>query len=266
MTQTSAPAPEPAPVVGDTIDLGRCFNEAFDVYRTNFWLLCAAGLLVTVLSVVSLFILLGPLSAGLSLLCLNALAHPRHQVMFDDLFRGFRFFFPALGLLLLMLVPMVLATMLFVIPAIFLYAVWLYPFFLLVDRRTGVFQSLRLSYRMAMRAGYGRHLGIAALIILLDFGAGAVGSQIHEVLGLLTSAVVMPFGTLLAAVAYRQIVLASNVDGGSSADLAAALATPDPALCGNCRYALRSVTTFHCPECGADLREVGMIPSRGLRD
>jgi class 3 adenylate cyclase len=33
----------------------------------------------------------------------------------------------------------------------------------------------------------------------------------------------------------------------------------DPA-CGKCGYAVRGLTTFVCPECGADLREVGIIP------
>jgi class 3 adenylate cyclase len=34
----------------------------------------------------------------------------------------------------------------------------------------------------------------------------------------------------------------------------------DPA-CGKCGYAGRGLTTFVCPECGADLREVGIIPA-----
>lgn len=34
------------------------------------------------------------------------------------------------------------------------------------------------------------------------------------------------------------------------------------ATCGQCGYALRGTTAFECPECGADLREVGMKPPR----
>ena len=30
--------------------------------------------------------------------------------------------------------------------------------------------------------------------------------------------------------------------------------------CGKCGYAVRGLTTLHCPECGSDLREVGIVP------
>ncbi|MEX2214816.1 MAG: adenylate/guanylate cyclase domain-containing protein [Phycisphaeraceae bacterium] len=36
----------------------------------------------------------------------------------------------------------------------------------------------------------------------------------------------------------------------------------DP-VCGACRYPVRGLSTFQCPECGADLREVGMLRPRG---
>jgi hypothetical protein len=37
----------------------------------------------------------------------------------------------------------------------------------------------------------------------------------------------------------------------------------DP-VCGRCGYAVRGLPTFTCPECGADLREVGILtPRRG---
>ena len=30
-------------------------------------------------------------------------------------------------------------------------------------------------------------------------------------------------------------------------------------VCGHCGYFVRGLTTFFCPECGSDLREVGII-------
>lgn len=32
-----------------------------------------------------------------------------------------------------------------------------------------------------------------------------------------------------------------------------------PAACGKCGYAARGLSTFICPECGSDLREVGIV-------
>src|SRR5690348_16120877 len=31
-------------------------------------------------------------------------------------------------------------------------------------------------------------------------------------------------------------------------------------VCGKCQYPVRGISTFQCPECGADLREVGIVP------
>ena len=36
-------------------------------------------------------------------------------------------------------------------------------------------------------------------------------------------------------------------------------------LCGKCGYCVRGVPTFTCPECGADLREVGIVGPHGRR-
>jgi len=36
------------------------------------------------------------------------------------------------------------------------------------------------------------------------------------------------------------------------------MATTEP-LCGNCGYNVRGLTTFICPECGQDLRDVGIV-------
>jgi len=36
-------------------------------------------------------------------------------------------------------------------------------------------------------------------------------------------------------------------------------AAHDLPVCGKCGYAVRGISTFNCPECGADLREVGIV-------
>ena len=34
----------------------------------------------------------------------------------------------------------------------------------------------------------------------------------------------------------------------------------DAATCGQCGYVVRGIASMNCPECGADLREVGIVP------
>src|SRR4051812_8979326 len=36
----------------------------------------------------------------------------------------------------------------------------------------------------------------------------------------------------------------------------------DGAVCGQCGYSVRGALTFTCPECGSDLREVGIVADR----
>jgi class 3 adenylate cyclase len=36
-------------------------------------------------------------------------------------------------------------------------------------------------------------------------------------------------------------------------------------MCGRCGYSVTGLTTFSCPECGADLRDVGIIPAAKRR-
>ena len=36
-------------------------------------------------------------------------------------------------------------------------------------------------------------------------------------------------------------------------------------VCGNCGYSVRGLTTFKCPECGADFREVGIERHRATK-
>jgi hypothetical protein len=66
-----------------TLDIGRCFERAWEVFLKNWLILIVAGLLFQVLSVVTLFILMGPLTAGLSLLALNALDREDQRVDLD---------------------------------------------------------------------------------------------------------------------------------------------------------------------------------------
>ena len=40
---------------------------------------------------------------------------------------------------------------------------------------------------------------------------------------------------------------------------------PEP-MCASCGYSVTGLTTMVCPECGADLREVGIIPAAKSRD
>src|SRR5712691_2569210 len=54
------------------LDIGRCFNEAIEGYKKNFLPLFLAAILFDVLSVLTLFVLSGPLAGGICLMTLKA--------------------------------------------------------------------------------------------------------------------------------------------------------------------------------------------------
>jgi class 3 adenylate cyclase len=61
--------------------------------------------------------------------------------------------------------------------------------------------------------------------------------------------------TLLATLA---LLLLLALAAAFASLLRGARANPEPA-CGKCGYVVRGLPTFHCPECGSDLRAVGIV-------
>src|SRR3954465_15490490 len=87
------------------LDIGRCFNDALEVFKKNALILILAAIMFEVLSAFSLFILCGPLFGGVYLMALAALAHPEKKIDIGLMFRMFGKFWPLVGLFYLTLIP-----------------------------------------------------------------------------------------------------------------------------------------------------------------
>ncbi|MDQ3438869.1 MAG: hypothetical protein M3478_00805, partial [Planctomycetota bacterium] len=61
------------------LDLGRCLNDAMEVYRKNVLTFILAVILFDLLSIGSLLVLAGPLMGGMILMSLNAMRDPEHK-------------------------------------------------------------------------------------------------------------------------------------------------------------------------------------------
>ncbi len=74
------------------VDLSNWIKDGFDLYKNNFGILLIATLIFALLSGLSLFILAGPMGAGILLitLALHDNKEPKPEV--GDLFKGFSFF------------------------------------------------------------------------------------------------------------------------------------------------------------------------------
>jgi hypothetical protein len=120
------------------MNLGRCFNEAMDVFQKNWLILIVAGVLYDLLSTVTILILMGPLTAGACLMTLKALEREDHRAELGDLFGAFDRFFPMVGLFFLGLIAILLGLVVLIVPGLFLMTIWMFPFYIAADTRTGV--------------------------------------------------------------------------------------------------------------------------------
>ena len=76
-------------------NFGDWIKEGFDLYKDNLGLLILASLIAFLLSVVSLGILSGPMSAGLISILLRLRDGDPTPPAVGDVFQGFQFFLPS---------------------------------------------------------------------------------------------------------------------------------------------------------------------------
>ncbi len=152
------------------LDLGRCLNDAMEVYRKNVLTFILAVILFDLLSIGSLLVLAGPLMGGMILMSLNAMRDPEHKAHLGDLFGTFNRFGAFVGLFFLTLIPFLLGYALLVVPGVLLLAVWLFPGYLMVDRHMGVIDALRTSWRIVVARGFWINAAAAFLITVLFAG------------------------------------------------------------------------------------------------
>ena len=166
----------------EVLDVGRCFRDAFEVYKQNLGTLVVATILFDVLSVVTLMLLAPPLAGGMSLLVVRAIRSKEQKADLNDLFRGFTKFLPLFGLFWLTFVPIVLGLLL-IVPGLLLMTIWMFCFLLVVDRNAGVFESLRSSQQMVKQAGFGNCILLTVVGFALSIAPAAVPFPIGWIVG-----------------------------------------------------------------------------------
>jgi hypothetical protein len=185
-------------------DIGRSFAESWTLYKRHFLLIMGASLVATVLSALTGGILAGPMFAGLMLLFFK-LMDDLGDARFEDIFKGFDWFLPALlivaiwggsfWLIKLLLLP---------IPLIGQLA------FLLLSIASSVFIAFALCDVVAHNSPFYEASQTALNMLKKDFWplmAYGIIVILISASGILLlgvgSVVTLPFGYLMMAVAYR---------------------------------------------------------------
>ena len=132
---------------------------------------------------------------------INALRRPDKQVELGDMFGVFNRFFTLAGVFYLTLLPTLLGAVLCVLPGVLLMTIWLFSFFLIVDRQEGVFSSLSLSHELVTRSGFGNYLLLVIIVSAISIAPSAI-----PYVGFILGWFLMPIACLIEASAYLQEV------------------------------------------------------------
>lgn len=172
------------------LDIGLVLKQGWRLFVKDIGPLILSTVVATLLSAVTLGILAGPLFAGLYDMILARVKEGR-QPRVGDVFSCLDRFWSFLGAALVLAILIGIA-FLTIIGGILLATIWLYVFPLMVERRLGLWEAMRVSKDLVVRGGFWEHI---ALVILL----GVISSLGVGALGLLTT----PFIVVAIVVAYQ---------------------------------------------------------------
>lgn len=139
------------------VDIADALRRGYNLYKDNISTLLIATLLATIISVLTIGILAGPMLAGLVMLTLGLIDRQQPAPTIGDLFKGFSFFLPALVLIILFfvvslvgqfilgLIP-ILGILLSTLFSMALSTVVMFAIFYIVDRKQEVVAAIQTSY------------------------------------------------------------------------------------------------------------------------
>ncbi len=181
------------------LDIGKCFTDAWEVYKVNILILILSALIFQVISLFTLLILSGPLFGGYCFMTMNAMRKADKKVELNDMFKMLGKFWPLLGLFFLQGIAIFAGLLLLIVPGILLMALWLYTYFIMVDKNKGVMDSLKASWNLVKCKGLRINLALAIIYLVLSGVSGQI-----PVVGWLINIILVPFGILLITSAYLQ--------------------------------------------------------------
>jgi hypothetical protein len=199
------------------MDIGKILKNGWELFIRDIGPLIIGTLIATVLSVLSLFILAGPLFGGLYLMTVRRIREGR-PAEFGDVFACFDRFgtlflaWWGAGLLIL------LGLALLVVPGLLLMTIWVYLLPLVVDKGLGVGEAMSRSKEMVMKGGLGIHF--AALLVVGILTAVAV-----SITGGVANLLTVPF-----SVAFVIAMYFVALGEGDLVDATCATAAPAPAV------------------------------------
>ncbi|MBK7934284.1 MAG: hypothetical protein IPK01_12520 [Acidobacteria bacterium] len=214
-----------------------CAKEAWELVKTDYWMLFAISLLGGLIGGASMYVLLGPMVCGIFYTYLKKI-DVGGKVSIDDLWVGMKYFMPSLLVTIVFVVPMVVwIVVLFVTiylpliatammgnnpdPSVILgtfavgividiivavimtivHSLIIFAFPLIVDRNLSSWDAMKLSARAAMKnmGGIAGLIGVNFCLVLIGYLALCIGLYL-----------MIPIITATSVIAYRKVFPALN--------------------------------------------------------
>jgi hypothetical protein len=208
-----------------------CVKEAWALIKADYWLLFAISIVGAMIGGVSMYVLIGAMICGIFNAYLKVIDGGRANI--DDLWAGFKFFWPSLGVTIAIIVPIVVWTVVLVVTVyapiltaavignrgdqsvllgtfvfglivdlivavimIFVHTLLMFAFPLIVDRGLSSWEAMKLSARAVVKnlSGIGGLIAVNFGLVLAGELAFCVGIYL-----------VIPIITASNLVAYRKV-------------------------------------------------------------
>jgi hypothetical protein len=152
------------------LDIGLAFKNGWNAFTADIVPFLVGALIAGLLSIVTLGILAGPLTAGLYNMAVLRMRDGRRAEI-GDVFSCFDRFWSYLWAAIVLFVLIGLAS-LTIVGGVLLATIWIYVFPFMVDRRMGLGQAMSASYHRVVDNGFWEHLAL----IVVFFAIGAIAN------------------------------------------------------------------------------------------
>ena len=263
------------------MDINKIFKYSWELFVKDIVPLIVGGLIASILGVVTLGILAGPLYGGLVKMIIRRVREKRPAEI-GDVFSAMDQFGTLFITSLVLTILIILGLFLCIIPGILLATIWLYVFIFIVDKKMGMGEAMSASKDLVSRVGLGMHLvmilvfGVISGLLSLTYIGGIV---VYPFILVVVSVMYFLFNgeeALLAGATGKEVV---NLSAPSSFDTYSPKevvispvppsVTPQPnpvaspaverrsatAVCASCGNKVSTAGAF-CTECGAPLKLV----------
>jgi hypothetical protein len=153
------------------LDVGQAFKGGWNAFTADIVPLLVGTLIAGLLSIVTLGILAGPLTAGLYNMVIGRVRDGR-PAQIGDVFSCMNRFWGFLWAAIVLVVLIGLAS-LTIVGGVLLATIWIYVFPFMVDRKMGLTEAMSASYHQVVDNGFWEHL--ALLVVFVAISAVANG-------------------------------------------------------------------------------------------